>query len=262
MKYAVVTGGGSGLGRAIALQLVKNNPELVVLAVGRTAASLDETLRLASAELAARLQTVVTDIATAEGRAAVTAALPVDAEVVYLVHNASVATAASFQDITEASWDYQLSVGLTAPMFLTQTLLPYMRPGARVLTISSGFAHVPSDCLLAYSVAKSGLVAFWKGFNADPSLKPLSISCGSVQPGMVDTAMQEKMRGLTSAHPEFANKFVIAQRDGKLRAPEDVAEFVVNVLMYTSDDEFKTVEWNVNDTEHHVGAGSTPGCRA
>lgn len=237
-----------------------------VLAVSRTAASLEETSRLVGAELSARLQTLVADIATVEGRAAVVAALPVDAEVVYLVHNASVATAANFQDITEASWDYQLAVGLTAPMFLTQSLLPYMRPGARVLTISSGFAHVPSDCLLAYSVAKTGLVAFWKGFNADPSLKPLGVSCGSVQPGMVDTAMQENMRGLTQSHPDFANKFVTAQREGRLRSPEVVAEFVVNVLMHAPGNEFEAVDWNVNNAEHHdslrrhIDFGHTHGC--
>lgn len=150
--WTVITGGGTGIGAALAERLARGGHR--VLVVGRRLAPLQDTANRAVGEL---VRPVVADISTPGGRRAVAAALPPDAVVNYLVQNAAVGLPSRLADLREEDFAAALAVNVTGPVFLVQTLLPRLRPGSRVLHIGTGLAHGPEAQLgaISYSVSFS-----------------------------------------------------------------------------------------------------------
>jgi NADP-dependent 3-hydroxy acid dehydrogenase YdfG len=123
LPVAIVTGAGSGLGRATALAL--STPELAVVAVGRRAERLRET----AAQARGPVRVVAADVADAAARASITAALVPDEQVRFLVHCAGMHAIEAFAAITPDAWRQVMTTNVDARLFLTQQLLPW--PPAR-----------------------------------------------------------------------------------------------------------------------------------
>ncbi len=240
---AVVTGGSGGLGRALVRDLASAG--LRVLAVGRRAEALAET----AAPNTDRIQTVAADIGDPEGRARVVAAVR-GARVRTVIHNAGVLEPVRpLRDVDVASWRYAMAVNLEAPVFLTQGLLPLMDQASRVLHISSGAAHRPSQGWGAYCASKSALYMVYQVYREE--LRQDGVLVGSVRPGVVDTPMQAHIRQQTPDHFPAVERFVKLKENGQLYAPEDAADFILWVLFKTGDKQFTEQEWNIGDSEHY-----------
>ncbi|MDP8999745.1 MAG: SDR family oxidoreductase, partial [Myxococcota bacterium] len=185
---AVVTGAGSGIGRAIALELAGRG--LDVALVGRREAPL----RATAVEVArARVRTVVAcaDVAVnAEVRSAVAdieAALGVPQVV---VNNAGIAGRKADVDTTsEAEWDAVMGSNLKGLFLVTRALLPPMRATGRgrFITIASISATLGSPGLAAYCASKWGAVGFTKSLAEE--LRGSGLQAIAVLPGTVDTPM-------------------------------------------------------------------------
>lgn len=236
---AIITGGGTGLGRAIALELAQRGFPLLI--VGRRVEPLQETAGL----IAGGCETVAADIATATGRKAVVAAVG-DRPVSILVHNAAVLRPVGpLATVAEAEWRQAMQINVDAPLFLTQALLPRLS-GGRILHISSGAARSPLAGWGAYCVSKAAFYMLYQMLNAEHA----DVATGSVRPGVVDTPMQELIRSQSKADFPAVERFRQLQQEGQLRAPEDVASFIAWVLTETTDFAYRQHEWDINDPAH------------
>lgn len=235
----VITGGGTGLGRAIALNLGRRAYPLLI--VGRRS----EPLREAAGMLDGACETIVADVSTEEGRAAIVAAVGAR-KIAMLVHNAGVLEPVGpLAEISLQAWRKAMAINLEAPLFLTQALLPRLA-GGRVLHISSGAARNALAGWGAYCVSKAGLYMLYQMLNAERD----DIAVGSVRPGVVDTPMQALIREQDEIRFPAVERFRALDRQGQLRSPDDVADFIAWVLTETSAEAFAAHEWDINEPAH------------
>jgi 3-oxoacyl-[acyl-carrier protein] reductase len=185
---AVVTGAGSGIGRATAVQLAARG--LDVALVGRT----EETLRETERELAqagARGLVVPADVTIAAevARAAESIVASLGAPRV-VVNNAGIAgRKVRIDDTTEAEWDAVLAANLKGVFLVTRALLPAMRAAGRgrLVTIASISATLGTAGLAPYCASKWGAVGFTKALAEE--LRGSGLQAMAVLPGSVDTPM-------------------------------------------------------------------------
>ncbi|MCK8515488.1 SDR family NAD(P)-dependent oxidoreductase [Methylonatrum kenyense] len=242
-RLAVVTGGGSGLGRALCHALADRGLE--VLAVGRRQAPLTETCRA----YPERIRSLSADVATESGRDAIAAAVGGQA-VAALVHNAGVLEpVAPLERISLQDWRHSQAINVEAPLFLTQLLLPWLRDG-RVLHISSGAAHSAYSGWGAYCTGKAALYMLYQVWSKE--LVERGVAVGSVRPGVVDTPMQTLLRQQRRADFPAIDKFLDLHSRGKLEDPKAVAGFISWLLLDVGTSAFARTEWTFTDPEQQA----------
>ena len=235
----IVTGGGTGIGRGIALALAAEGRR--VLVVGRRGGPLESV----AAEAAPAISTLAADVATEQGRADVVAAVG-ESAVGCLVHNAALLEPVGpLAEVTAEAWRTHMAVNLDAPLFLTQALLPRLA-GGRVLMISSGAAHRSIPGWGAYCTSKAAL--FMLGRVLADELGERQVAVGSLRPGVVDTPMQGLIRSQSPERFPQVEQFRALKSDGRLNDPEAVGRFAAALLLRAGATEFAAGEWDF--TEH------------
>jgi benzil reductase ((S)-benzoin forming) len=236
----IVTGAGTGIGRAVALHFASLGH--TVLGVGRRMEPL-ESLRK---ENPSKIHIVSADVSESRGRKRVLDALPPPGTVRYLVNNAGVLEPIKpLIEVTEDEFRQHMQVNLEAPLFLTQTLLEKFDKDARVLNISSGAARNPYVGWGAYCTSKAALNMVYRVLDAE--LKDRGIRVGSVRPGVVDTPMQSIVRSSDKKVFPNLDRFIKLKEDNGLVDPNDVAKFICSLLIEKSPDEFAGKEWDIRD---------------
>ena len=189
-KRALVTGGGTGMGHAIARRLAKRG--VAVLICGRR----EEVVRDAAAEISqdgGRCEAVALDLATVEAAAlAVEACVSRLGGIEILVNNAGLAEYCAFDEITPESWDRSQAVMVRAPMLATQAAAPHMAAagGGRVVnnaSISAGFSEPGSA---QYSAAKAAVVSLTETTAVD--LARLGVRANAIAPGWIRTPLSQQ----------------------------------------------------------------------
>lgn len=216
-QAGIVTGAGSGIGRAVARALLDAGMKLALL--GRRREALEETAAGARAET----ERVILPVDVAD-RAAVSEAIRQVEErwpkVDLLVNNAGLNTPRrALEDIAPEDWDHVVAVNLTGAFNVTRAALPLLRRegGARVINIGSTSAFRPSRVAgIAYTSSKHALA----GFTATIGLEEQKngIRATAIHPGEVDTPILEKRPTPVSA-----------ERRARILRPEDVADVVLFV---------------------------------
>lgn len=233
----VITGAGSGIGRALAVHAAKANCQ--VLGIGRRHKPLLET----QAYLPAAIEIVAADITLDADRNKIInklAARPVT----FLVHNAAILDpVAKLADITAQDWLKHQDINVNAALFLTQALLPHFASNARILSISSGAAHSAYPGWTAYCTSKAALAMLTACL--DIELKDRGIRAGSAAPGVVDTPMQDHVR--TSDPEAFPNlqRFIDLKNNQDLTAPAETARFLWWLLSESEADAFAQTDWDI-----------------
>ena len=245
----VITGGGSGLGRALALELAKRKQS--VLIVGRNEQALQDT-----AQHAELIEYCCADVSVASGRALITQTLAQYTQILGLIHNAGIIDPIqSMSQITEKAWRTCMATNLEAPLFLTQALLPRLTD-ARVLHIGSGAAYFPIKGWSAYCTSKAALAMLTRSWQ----LEEPSMLVTSVMPGIIDTAMQSTIRYAQCMDPEKHTFFCDLKASERLLSPETVAVFLAWLLLEVSPEQYVAQEWDIYDTSHHA-SWLRPPCR-
>jgi NAD(P)-dependent dehydrogenase (short-subunit alcohol dehydrogenase family) len=233
VKIALVTGGSRGLGRNTALSLARKGVDVVITyhsnqteadntvaaikALGRNAAALplDSGTTKGFADFAARLKTVLKDNWGA-------------AQFDYLVNNAGIGINKPFAETTEADFDRLMNINLKGVYFLTQTLLPLIADGGRIVNLSSGLARFSLPGFSAYAAMK-GAVEVLTHYLAK-ELGPRRITANTVAPGAIETDFGGgHIRDNTEANRQVASATPL----GRAGLPDDIGPMIAALL---SDD--------------------------
>ena len=251
INWAVITGASSGIGAALLRRLATKDKNLHCLCVGRNVERLEEVQKSVM-NSNTNVYTVRADMSTPEGISAIVNALPPNACVKYLVHNAGFfAPIGPLLEMDNAQFREVMATNLEGPLFLTKALLPNLRKCAsegstpRVLHVSSGAAHNAYEGWGSYCISKAGFNMMYRILEGELSHE--NILVGSVRPGVVDTPMQDIVRGFNgqSSHFPMHKKFIDLHAEGKLEHPDTVATYLYWILKEIDDDEFTSKEWDI-----------------
>jgi 3-oxoacyl-[acyl-carrier protein] reductase len=223
-KIAIVTGGASGLGRAIAIRLAKDGARCIC--VDRAEDVEKKTSDLASTGL--KLEAIRADVANAEAIVELVGdVVSRHGRVDVLVNCAGTAVAgrrgaATIEETTLKDWERTFAVNLTAAFLLSRECLPHMkRTGwGRIVKISSraGRTHFVPSSGAAYSASKAGLIGLTRVIAAEAA--PFGITANSVAPGRFDTPMANR------ATREAIQLAVSAIPLGRIGQPDEIAATV------------------------------------
>lgn len=241
--FALVTGAGSGIGRAVAIELSRE--PLTVLAIGRRSQALEETAALA----AGKVISLSADVTTNAGRSAILDKLGYDSRVKYLVHAAGILPIERLVEITTASWQQVMATNVDARLFLTQALIAKLRDGGRVLFIGSMSATKPRKGSAAYCTAMAASFMLHQCLKLE--LAPYGISVTSAVPGPVNTIMiQNSLAADADVFPD-STEYGLLRAQGKLIDPSKVGTFYRWLLTRTDDDSYSAGQWDIRDESHH-----------
>lgn len=195
-RVAVVTGAGSGIGRAVSLGLLAEG--YVVALAGRRADALSKTVKAAGAD-AVRAITVPTDVTDERSVQALFALVRErHGRVDVLFNNAGVnAPAAPFDEVSLADWRTVIDVNLTGAFLCAREAFALMKSqtpaGGRIINNGSIAAHVPRPRAAAYAASKHAITGLTKSIAIDG--RPHQIACGQIDIGNTATDMASSYAG-------------------------------------------------------------------
>lgn len=213
-KVAVVTGGGSGLGRACAQKLAQNGATVAVWDLNPQGAA--ETVKLIEAA-GGRAKPYAADAAD---RATIAETLKkIRAElgpVLILVNNAGITGFKPFLDITPEDLERMYRINLMGPFYVTQAAIPDMVAAnwGRIVNISSSSAQTGAKIMTHYSSSKGGIIALTKSLAQEFAANGITVN--NIPPGFVDTPMLR-------ASPIDVDATAAASPLGRAGMPEDIA---------------------------------------
>jgi NAD(P)-dependent dehydrogenase (short-subunit alcohol dehydrogenase family) len=229
-RVALVTGGGRGIGRAIALALAREGAAVALAArsVPELEAVAEEVQALGRRAFFLPLD-VLDRRAVGTAPAEVARALgPVD----ILVNNAGMHLTGPVQRISDAQWDGVLQVNLTAPFLLTRAFLPgmYERGWGRVINVSSVAGKIGVKYMAAYVASKHGLVGLTRTVAVEAGRK--GVTANAICPSWVETRMMDEgIQAIVEATgrdaAEVRAALLAENPSGRAATPEEVAEVAV-----------------------------------
>jgi benzil reductase ((S)-benzoin forming) len=214
MNLYVVTGTTRGLGRALAERIARDaSNELITVSRGEADLADPCSIERACDAIEARIA----------GKAYAKAVLINNAGVIPPIGPLERADAAEIER--------NLAVNLLAPMLLMRRFLRATStvPLRRIINISSGAARRPIFGWSAYCAAKAGLDMASRAVALEAEARGLAVEVSSLAPGVIDTPMQEKVRGASAEDFVDVERFRAMKADGTLRPADDVAADILRL---------------------------------
>ena len=209
-KVALVTGGRSGIGKAIADRLRDEGAR--VFTAQRGSDPVHECFVADLADAAAPAQ-VIGEVVAAAGRLDV------------LVNNAGIMREAGLEEMTPADWQHDIAVNLTAPFLMMRAAMPHLRAvRGCIVNIGSieGLGSNPGHA--AYCAAKAGLHGLTRAVAVDHGGD--GVRCNAVAPGWIDTALNEDFIDSMDDPAAFRRDIGSIHPAGRTGGPDEVAALV------------------------------------
>ncbi|WP_332838939.1 SDR family oxidoreductase [Nocardia bovistercoris] len=219
-RTAIVTGGGSGIGSAIARRIAGDGVTVAIFDLDETAARSTAEAITAAGGRATGMRVDVTD------RPAIDAAVHTVRQTIgvptILVNSAGLDGFAPFLDITAQSWQRILAVNLTGTFDCCQSVTPHMIEAGwgRIVNIASSSGQTGAPLMAHYAAAKAGVFGLTKSLALE--LGPLGITVNTIPPGFVDTPMLRRSERNGFLGPGVA-ALETATPVRRVGQPEDVA---------------------------------------
>ncbi len=224
-KTALITGGGTGIGRACAVLFAREGAKVAV--AGRraepTAAVAAEISGAGGEALAAACDVTK----SAEVERAVQSVVARFGRLDVVVNNAGAVLAATAEETSEADWDRLLGVNLKGTFLVSRAVLPELRKagGGVIINIGSVLGLVGMKQRAAYAAAKGGVTLLTKAMALDHAHEGIRINC--ICPSLVETELIRELFSVVP-DPEAHRRQRIAQIPlGRLGRPEDVAQLAL-----------------------------------
>lgn len=188
-KIALITGGGRGIGRAIALSFAAEGAQIVVAA--RTVSQVESVSHEITNQFHSRTLAVACDVSNVKSVGAMFA----EAAEFFgrgpdiLVNNAGIAESAPISKTDDELWDRHLAINLSGSFYCTRAALPHMveRGWGRIINMASIAGKTGAPYIAAYSASKHGLLGLTRSTALEMAAK--GITANAICPGYVDTEM-------------------------------------------------------------------------
>ncbi|MEV6283886.1 SDR family oxidoreductase [Kribbella sp. NPDC051770] len=187
-KRAVITGGDSGIGRAVALAFAREGADVLISYLESEESDAQETRKLIEAEDRTAVLVAGDICEEAHCSEIVGRAVKELGGLDILVNNAAYQMAQEgIEEISTEQFDRVLKTNLYAMFWLCKAAVPHLKPGSSIINTSSIQAYQPSPNLLDYATTKAGIVNFTKGLAQE--LVPKGVRVNTVAPGPIWTPL-------------------------------------------------------------------------
>ena len=228
-KVAVVTGGGSGIGRATSLKLANLHATVVIVDINEE--NGNKVVKEIEA-LGAKAMFIRTDISDFEQtRAMAKQVVDTFGKIDVLVNNAAWDKIQPFMDNDPALWERLININLKGPIYVTRAVLEYMtkqETGGTIVNVASDAAKVGSTGEAVYSATKGGVYAFTKSIARE--MARYKIRVNSICPGPTQTPLFEDVAQTMPKVVEAIRKSIPMRR---VANPEEQA----NAIVWLASDE-------------------------
>ena len=235
-KACFITGGGRGLGRAMALAMAREGAHVMI--ISRSGKELQEVVSLIRAS-GGKGHYCEGDVSNPEDVSrGIDKALREYRGLDVLVSNAAVIGPARFlEDTDEAAWQKTINTNLYGAFLCCRTagLIMKERGSGKIINISSGLGQMAYPRFCAYAVSKAGVIQMTRSLAEE--WRAMNIQVNAIDPGTMDTGMQEGVRDLGPAvlGKDLHKHLVEYKEKGHLKDPERVAELAVYLASHSSN---------------------------
>jgi NAD(P)-dependent dehydrogenase (short-subunit alcohol dehydrogenase family) len=217
-KVAIITGGGSGIGRGIALALAREGAGVAIC--GRNRKKLDAV----AAEIGDACLPVAADVSAAK-QVELLLRMTVErfGRVTTLVNNAGVLVAGTAESLQEDEWEQTFNINVRGPWLLARAALPHLRAagGSSIINVGSVLSMVGARNRVAYAASKGAVLAMTRAMALDHAADKIRVNC--ICPGIVETEMVAAFN-----MDEAARKQRLAMHPlGRFGQPEDISGLAV-----------------------------------
>lgn len=229
-KIALVTGGSRGLGKNTVLALAKSGVDVILTfnsqqqdaeavvaeaqrqGVKAAALQLDVGDSKGFPDFAVRLQSVLSNQWQRN-------------DFDFLVNNAGIGIHASFMETTEAQFDTLMNIHLKGTFFLTQTLLPHIKNGGRIVNLSTGLARFSYPGYAAYAAMKGGIEVLSRYMAKELGARGIAVNV--VAPGAIETDFGG---GVVRDNEQLNQQIASMTALGRVGVPDDIGPAIAALL--------------------------------
>lgn len=242
IKSILITGGGSGIGGALASLLAGRNCQVIVS--GRRQVALE-----AIAGRSPLITSCPADVTKEEDRAALAEALSELPAPRALFHGAGYFQLGRLDDLSAADWQSSFDTNVTARWALSTNCAPHLG-GGRLLFIGSDSGKNLRVGAAAYSIAQSASETLRRALQAEWADRDIAVA--AFKPGLVDTEMVRGFLAKSEAEFPARSAFQNYIDQGEFSTAERVAAFAAWLLLEVETPRFTANEWDIRDRGHHA----------
>lgn len=242
-RVALITGAGSGIGRAVALRLAAEGAKVLALDINE--AGLKETVEASDGSIVAR----PTDVGiVAECQAAVVETVERFGRLDILGNIAGIARCEHVTDVTEASYRQMFAVNVDAYFFLAQAAIPHLLEdgGGTIVNIASNAGLMGQAYTVVYTMTKAAVVLLTKSLAMEFLKKPLRVN--AIAPGGTDTSLVRGYSMPDDVDWELIGRYTSPRGFAK---PDDLA----NLFLFLASDDARNIHGSIISSDHGITAG-------